>query len=39
MVKTIKNILILFAIIIVLYSCEKNNNKTVHIGNFSVIMP
>lgn len=39
MVKTIKNILILFAIIIVLYSCEKNNNKTVHIGNFSVVMP
>lgn len=39
MVKTIKNILILFAIIIVSYSCEKNNNKTVHIGNFSVVMP
>ena len=39
MVKTIKNILILFAIIIVLYSCEKNNNKTVRIGNFSVVMP
>ena len=39
MIKTIKNILLLFIVIIVSYSCEKNNYKTVNIGNFSIDMP
>lgn len=37
MIKTIKNIL-LFALVIVLCSCEKEN-KTVYMGNFAVDIP